>query len=129
MLPPVSQYNWRAKRASLLSCQLKPRYVIFCYLSIYIYIYLYLFIYIRVYQIKNVARVWCVRIASVCSVTETCGNGVDHEQQGLMSLVRKSICVRSLEKEYLENERCQTYDIEQLHREYVARSSLLAIFN
>ena len=126
MLPQVSQYNWRAKRASLLSCQLKPRYVIFYYLSIYIDISIYLYTCV---SDKNVARVWCVRIASVCSVTETCGNEVDHVQQSLISLVRKSICVRSLEKEYLENERCQTYDIEQLHREYVARSSLLAIFN
>ena len=96
---------------------------------LFIYLYLYLFNYIRVYQIKNVARVWCVRIARVCSVTETCGSEVDHAQQSLMSLVRKSICARSLEMKYLENERCQTYDIEQLHREYVARSSLLAIFN
>ena len=100
-----------------------------CYILLLIYLHIYLFIYIRVYQIKNVARVWCVIIASVCRVTETCGSGVDHAQQGLMSLVRNSICATSLEKKCLENERCQTYDIEQLHREYVARSSLLAIFN
>ncbi len=37
--------SWRAKRASLLSCQLSSRYIIFIYLYIYIFIYLYIYIY------------------------------------------------------------------------------------
>ena len=38
--------NWRAKRASLLSCQLSSRYILFIYLYIYIFIYLYIYIFI-----------------------------------------------------------------------------------